>query len=149
VFEPPEERPEPADVEEAPPSRGRRGRPTPAPLAEAGLFEGESVEAEIEGSDVEAAAVPEVRPDEAEEASEEVTDEQTGKRRRRRRSRRKKPVGEPGAEAMADAASEPMAEETPVPSADDDDDEPTAEVVKNWNVPSWDELIGSLHRPER
>jgi ribonuclease E len=105
----------------------------------------EPAEAEIEGSDVEAAAVPEVRPEEAEEGSDELAEEKP--RRRRRRGRRKKKGGEPatveaGGEANGSAA--PIAE-----TGDDDDEEPTAEVVKNWNVPSWDDLIASLHRPER
>ena len=129
----------PAEIEEAPP-RSRRGRSTaeemPAPM-----------EAEIEGSDVEAAAVPEVRPEEAEEASEELTEEKP--RRRRRRSRRKKKDGEPAAaEGAADANGTPETAADAAPD-DDDEEEPTAEVVKNWSVPSWDDLIASLHRPER
>jgi hypothetical protein len=110
----------------------------------------ESNEADIEESDVESAAVPEVNPDAAEEAGSEIVGEKTGKRRRRRRSRRKKdgpaPAGEagPGDDLGHDdrlVPSEPVA-------ASDDDDDP-AEEVSNWDVPSWDELIGSLHRPER
>jgi ribonuclease E len=134
---------------EAPSGRGRRGRPAPV-LDEPGLFEADeapAAEAEIEGSDVEAAAVPEVRPEAAEEASEEVGEEQGGKRRRRRRPRRKK-KGEPGAEADAVAPAEGAPTESATEPDDDDIDEP-AELAANWNVPSWDELIGSLYRPER
>ena len=148
--EPAEEAFPPEEVEESP-SRSRRGRPGPPPPERGGLFEDDSpvaAEAEIEGSDVEAAAVPEVRPDEAEEASDEVVDEQSGKRRRRRRPRRKKKVGEAVAEDSAESAGDSALVESPTAN-DDDEEEPTAEVVRNWNVPSWDDLIGSLHRPER
>jgi hypothetical protein len=59
-------------------------------------------------------------------------------RRRRRRSRRKK--GETAADPSATAAGD---------HAQDEDDDPTAEVVKDWNIPSWNELIASLYRPDR
>ena len=36
----------------------------------------------------------------------------------------------------------------PIPVTDDEE-EPADEVVSNWNVPSWDELIASLYRPDR
>jgi hypothetical protein len=38
------------------------------------------------------------------------------------------------------------------PSAPEEEEETEAEDVRslsNWNVPSWNELIASLHRPER
>jgi hypothetical protein len=136
----------PRALMEEPPTRGRRGRPQPVADDSSGLFEPEPAEAEVEGADVEAAAVPEVRPDEAEEAGEELAEEQGGKRRRRRRSRRKKKGPESATPGETEARTEAASDES---SADEDDDEPTAEVVKNWNVPSWDELIASLHRPER
>jgi hypothetical protein len=73
-----------------------------------------------------------------------------GKRRRRRRRRRRKGgSAEPGdAEAMIEGADEsddpaedaPTSGETPANVALHD-------VVANWNVPSWDELIGGLYRP--
>jgi hypothetical protein len=140
--------------DEEPAARGRRASPEPSRSA---AFEAEpewptshevadSDDANIEESDLESAAVPELNPDAAEEAGNEVAGEKTGKRRRRRRSRRKKdgpaPVGE------AEAGEDTPADERSAPIATDDDDEP-AEVVSNWDVPSWDELIASLHRPER
>lgn len=85
----------------------------------------------------------------AESAEGEETGED-GKRRRRRRRRRRK--GGP-----ADASGEPAGESTE--SVEDGDEEPVAaiaessadvamrDVVANWNVPSWDELIGGLYRP--
>ncbi len=85
----------------------------------------------------------------AESAEGEETGED-GKRRRRRRRRRRK--GGP-----VDAAGEPTGEASE--SFEEGDDEPVAastetsadvamrDVVANWNVPSWDELIGGLYRP--
>jgi ribonuclease E len=137
---------------EAPRSRRRRAAepnndaPDLSPAVDAGLFDATVVppaEAEIEGSDVEAAAVPEVRPDDAEEAADEVAEQQGGKRRRRRRSRRKKK-----GDAAPESAGEDAAEVAAAP-ATEDDDEPVEDLGRNWNVPSWDDLIGSLYRPER
>ena len=58
-------------------------------------------------------------------------------RRRRRRSRRKK--GEPVTAEAAPATEEP---------SDDAGDTPL-EVMKDWDIPSWNELIASLYRPDR
>ncbi len=73
-----------------------------------------------------------------------------GKRRRRRRRRRRKGgPAEPGdatgdatdGDGFEDAGDEAPAEgETPADIA-------MRDVVANWNVPSWDELIGGLYRP--
>jgi hypothetical protein len=85
----------------------------------------------------------EAEPAEAEAEIEEPGSE-TGDaekpRRRRRRSRRKKgdaPVAEGDA---------PAAEPTLVAEEDEDS---TAELVKDWNIPSWNDLIASLYRPDR
>ena len=43
-------------------------------------------------------------------------------------------------------------EQIDTPSAPDEEEETEAEDVRslsNWNVPSWNELIASLYRPER
>ena len=37
--------------------------------------------------------------------------------------------------------------ETPPPDDEGDDDE--VDNLSNWNVPSWNDLIASLYRPER
>jgi hypothetical protein len=133
-----EDVPEPTDIEEPPQLRVHRERPVP---------DDELFPAEVDGDDTEIESV-DAAPSEIQTDSESAeTDEQTGKRRRRRRSRRKK-KGEPGAEAGADGGVERPAGESAESNADDEE-EPTAEVVRNWNVPSWDELIASLHRPER
>jgi hypothetical protein len=144
--EPPQELPEdvlePTDIEDSPPARGRRGRPSAAPADDLFAADAEGVatdDTEVEGIDAEQAVA---------EPAEGGTDDQTGKRRRRRRSRRKK-KGEPTSEAGAENGAETTAGERAAQASDDDDEEPTAEVVRNWNVPSWDELIASLHRPER
>jgi len=72
---------------------------------------------------------------------EDGTEESEKPRRRRRRSRRKK-----GEAPVAAEGEEPAAEPTLV--ADEDDDS-TAELVKDWNLPSWNDLIASLYRPDR
>jgi hypothetical protein len=46
---------------------------------------------------------------------------------------------------------EPAAEETPpdATAVEPDEDDEEVENLSNWNVPSWQELIASLYRPER
>lgn len=85
-----------------------------------------------------------------ESAEGEETGEDGKRRRRRRRRRRKGGPAEAGGEAMADSTDSPE-------SFEESDDEMQAtettadiamrDVVANWNVPSWDELIGGLYRP--
>ena len=93
----------------------------------------------------------------------------TGKKRRRRRRRRRK-SGAPaegaapveGAEAEsapeAEGEEEPVAEaeelseeaeSEPLPLAADEDtaSEVLRELIATWNVPSWDEIVGGLYRP--
>ena len=42
------------------------------------------------------------------------------------------------------------ADEEPDVDEDEDDDEDVEPIVlTDWNVPTWQELIGSLYRPER
>jgi hypothetical protein len=36
-----------------------------------------------------------------------------------------------------------------VPAEADEPEEDLSNDAYNWNVPSWNELIASLHRPER
>jgi ribonuclease E len=103
----------------------------------------------------------------------------TGRKRRRRRRRRRKGGQQPAdASAEAPATDADEAEPQPVASFDDEvgeeeadeeliDDEDGVTVdseveaaedaggellrdlIANWNVPSWDEIVGSLYRPER
>jgi hypothetical protein len=94
------------------------------------------------------------------------------KRRRRRRRRRKAGPAEPGDLAVADADADADADDesgdlTPGFASDDaesDDeagepepvgvglaDDPTPDAVRdliaNWNVPSWQEIVSGLYRP--
>lgn len=99
----------------------------------------------------------------------------TGRKRRRRRRRRKKSGVAPGAadeaesmpatitapeEAEADTEDEPTydtedeameIESETVPLAADEDagGDVLRELIATWNVPSWDEIVGQLHRPGR
>lgn len=87
---------------------------------------------------------PTVEPAEGDEPGED------GKRRRRRRRRRRK--GAPGEAATdgvepADDAAEADDETDDSPSTETPADIAMRDVVANWNVPSWDELIGGLYRP--
>ena len=61
-------------------------------------------------------------------------------RRGRGRSRSK---GAPADDAPEEAADQE--ESQPSRAADEDDDD----NLSNWTVPSWQELIASLYRPER
>ena len=100
-----------------------------------------------------------------EEGSSEGSDEDsvepgTKKRRRRRRRRKKKSPEEAG----------PIAESSPVETARDASDESdleqsanheggifdpeevspemTRELIRTWNVPSWEEIVAGLYRPQ-
>lgn len=59
-------------------------------------------------------------------------------RRRRRRGRRRK----------SDKENVAVREAEPDASSDDEDDA-TVEIVRDWDIPSWNDLIASLYRPER
>jgi hypothetical protein len=103
--------------------------------------------------------------DEAEggEAGEGQPGEEGPKKRRRRRRRRKKKPGEVAANGEAGVApvAEGVADEVvAVPAFDEEEAEPVAEgeevtpemtrdLIANWNVPSWSEIVAGLHRPER
>lgn len=49
-------------------------------------------------------------------------------------------------EGFEDTAADDV-EESPAPAEDEDDAE--IDRLKDWNVPSWNELIASLYRPDR
>jgi hypothetical protein len=95
-----------------------------------------------------------------------------GQRKRRpRRRRRKKKGGQPGAEAAAagevagdeeTAGTDAIETETQPEDGDDllgavvgpgveDEASPemTRDIIANWNVPSWEEIVAGLYRPER
>lgn len=71
---------------------------------------------------------------------ETAAEQEPGRRRGRRRGRRDaEPVeGESKAEPAEEAAA-----------AEEDDSIEEVDTLSDWNVPSWNELIASLYRPER
>lgn len=133
--------------------------------AEPGAVEAESDESESEGDPGEAPA--------------DDSQSEPGRKRRRRRRRRKKGgpalAASETAEANDEAAEDPDTDEASVTSSveespdiaesdDTEEIEPAAvplaveeetgsevlrELIANWNVPSWDEIIGGLYRPDR
>jgi len=127
--------------------------------------EGLMLEEPAVGSQAEAESAQEV---EVGEAPEEIPDEPlTGEEKRRRRRRRRRRRGQDGdgeseAAEVVQAGAEPAAgppnledadEEDAADDglADEEDEEEEAESISfaDWTVPSWNELIGSLYRPER
>jgi len=115
----------------------------------------ESADAERE---VEVGEAPEEIP---EETSEELAAQGDNHRRRRRRRRRR--GGGDGADESAVKSDGPLENAgLPSPSATDADDEAQDDgeededeeeieplSIPDWNVPTWQELIASLYRPER
>lgn len=101
----------------------------------------------------------------------------TGRKRRRRRRRRRRGGAEQPGDATAAAAPEGEESEAdesteeelesseagyadedesdsdllPVDAASDEDagEELLRDLIANWNVPSWDDVVGGLYRPER
>jgi hypothetical protein len=66
------------------------------------------------------------------------------KRRRRRRRKKKTEIGEApeGGEVVGEAP----------PATDDGVTQPSEllrDILKNWDVPSWGEIVGGLYRPNR
>jgi hypothetical protein len=113
---------------------------------------------------VEVGEAPEEVPDPEPETAAEV-DKRRRRRRRGRRGRRDRDEARPEEEAVG-TGSESPANGLPVEemaegeddSADDsdaefddgdDDDEVEPLSFTDWNVPTWNELIASLYRPER
>lgn len=106
------------------------------------------VGAESEDEDDDAEGEGESEGSGAEGEGEEEGEPGTKKRRRRRR-RRKKKGGESTGEEAGDAAV--ATEESPENAADDDNEglspEMTKELIRTWNVPSWEEIVTGLYRP--
>ncbi|MFO0848608.1 MAG: hypothetical protein U0871_08645 [Gemmataceae bacterium] len=134
----------------------------PTDEEEAGVY------AELTEADAEGEFEPEDAGDEGDPTAEgdgAQPGEEGPKKRRRRRRRRKKKGGQP-AEGEATQPAGTDAESEPVATADADEDEPEAaefepesvedgspetarEVIANWNVPSWPEIVAGLYRPDR
>jgi hypothetical protein len=94
----------------------------------------------------------------AENSDEESAEPGTKKRRRRRRRRKKKSVDDTAAGIDGTAAEAVLlsADEGPESSASYDGStfdpeesgpEMTRELIRNWNVPSWEEIVAGLYRP--
>jgi ribonuclease E len=103
---------------------------------------------------------------EAEGEGEAETEGEPGKKRRRRRRRRKKKGGPNGQPEAAEGEAEGEAEEAEgaegEPEEGEEAEEPAAvgaeeevspevtrELIANWNVPSWQEIVAGLYRPDR
>lgn len=159
--------------------RSPRNKATPEPVATGGFGAGlldeiempvvakVGVEATLQSStaapsddqEVEVGEAPEEVPEEPGEESGEAGDK---KRRRRRRRRRRngdetEAAGETvNGEASADALPAASADAPIIESdadegdeEDDEDDDIEPLQIPDWNVPTWQELIGGLYRPER
>ncbi len=102
----------------------------------------------------------------ANEAGMEPTSEPERKKRRRRRRRRRS--GSATASPTSETPTAPSATDAPVTAEDETaepeelggvnwhegaDDDTAAETLRqmlaNWNVPSWEEIVAGLYRPER
>src|SRR5262249_54282830 len=114
----------------------------------------------LEQAEGEAGSEHEVEVGEAPEESPEteVESEEEKRPRRRRGRRRRRPDGSSPREEAAEereGSAAPAADEEDAEDGGDEADEPAgedeveAEPFVDWNVPSWQELIGSLYRPER
>lgn len=74
----------------------------------------------------------------------------TGKKRRRRRRRRKGGPGEQageGGEAGADFETDAENEVEPAPVEPRSTADAIRELVRNWSVPSWQDVVSGLYRP--
>ena len=136
---------------------------TPAPAdEEVGVMEADEPEAGFHSSAVvgeesdppaELDAGEDAGEDESEEAGvvegEPGSDEPKKRRRRRRRRRKGGPDRPEGAaEDEADAPEEAVA--YVAPAADEGlAPESGRDLIANWNVPSWPEIVAGLYRPDR
>ena len=127
--------------EERRPSRGRgRGR-RGSRSAEGRSRQG----AESTRSDVEQGASMDLTG--AEETSEPAPTQEPARRRERGRGRRAKATRDAtDTPAVTDEQEDLRAKEDILVSAPEDDD---ADDMSGWSIPSWQDLIDSLYRPER
>jgi hypothetical protein len=142
-------------------------KPTPADDEEViELTESESDEVDEPVQSLDESGADEIEePAEGEAVAGDEEGEPGQKKRRRRRRRRKKKggVGQPVGEEAARFEAE--AEESETQLEEDDEDgaeaitgpgveeevtpEMTRDIIANWNVPSWEEIVAGLHRPDR
>ncbi len=64
-------------------------------------------------------------------------------------SGREHPLRSPDEEPAEDLSSEDEEELEPVSDSTDEDDDEPMETFADWNVPSWQEIVASLYRPDR
>lgn len=109
--------------------------PAPTDLS-AVVFDAVLPDAAEDGNDTEVIEAPE-----SAEISEGDADR---KRRRRRRRKKKEPIGDaPDGEAENGKTGEDVDDGITQPS------ELLKDIIRNWDVPGWDEIIGGLYRPHR
>ncbi|HEY2787007.1 MAG TPA: hypothetical protein VGJ05_18750 [Fimbriiglobus sp.] len=132
----------------------------PPPLPDWAKLTEELPDATEQDGDTLLEQIPETEPP-AEESEGE------GEKKRRRRRRRRRKPGDPTAAATGDAEGDEETEDVAPGFATDEDaeeeeaepelvgvgiaDEPTPdavrELISNWNVPSWQEIVSGLYRP--
>lgn len=134
---------------------GLEPEPPEAPASPPTLFDESEPTAELEATE----ADNDDEDDGAEESAEadsppgeEELNEDGSKKRRRRRRRRSKKKGPAGpGEPVAEGESGEVETEEPLAEVYDDDGGPSPEasreLIANWDVPSWTEIVAGLHRP--
>lgn len=164
----PEEDPEAEPVGEERPARGFAHRPIEPEPAEENLpppdLEAEAFTDAVD-LDTDEGEEGDVEGDASEgESAGEEGQPGTGRKRRRRRRRRKKggpaesgaeadpaadDEGDADAEASDDAEAEEVGAGVGLAAEEDTGTDVLRDIIATWNVPSWDEIVGGLYRPER
>jgi ribonuclease E len=158
-------RPEPDDADEEGRGRRRGRRRRGRGKGERRFAEERTTEPALEEGKLafgeEATGEADIEPSAAKGDDDEEPEGPDGedRRKRRRRRRRRRPDEEPAEEASKPASSAPddleeleevdIERDEPLPVAHADDDDEPEEDFSDWNVPSWNELIASLYRPDR
>jgi ribonuclease E len=121
--------------------------PEPEPFAESVEESEEYAESVETDGDAEADAEGEAEPAEG-EATEEGAEPGKKKRRRRRRRRGGKRDDAPESATEGDAAEgEPEAATSVLDDHDGPGPEAAQQLIANWDVPSWGEIVAGLYRP--
>jgi hypothetical protein len=113
----------------------------PLDLGDAMFGDGVLLDATETGSDTEVIELG------SETDAESATDDESGEKKRRRRRRRKGRKGD-APESMDDATDSRESSQ----ATDDMSAQPSEllkDILSNWDVPSWDDIVAGLHRPNR
>lgn len=137
---------EPEDAPRSGRRRRRRGRRSSREKAEATPPDVEAVREEPAA--IEESVVEPLEPVESEALAEEPTPERS-RRRGRGRSRRGKEERQPSPARAAPVEAELEEEPEELVRRTGDEEEDEGEDMSSLNVPSWQELIASLYRPDR